>query len=133
MANPTMTVERYLPARHYEMLCRWLHFYDQEPLDPVFLPPTGFVVDGLAMGFLVRTDTGLAHLEPLLANGYAPRPARDAATDLVVAAILEEARTLGFRIVQGATTLDAVVERALRHGFTVGDERYRHVLRVLDE
>jgi hypothetical protein len=131
MANPTMTVQRYEPARHYEVLCKWLHFYEVDPIDEAFLSPTGFVVEGFAMGFLVRTDTKLALLEPLVNNGYAAAPQREAATDLVVLAILDEARAQGFRVVEGNTILDAVVKRALRLGFTLDEHRYSVITRVL--
>lgn len=130
-APPTMKVERYLPERHYETLCKWLHFYDAEPIEPDFLPPTGFVVEGLAMGFLYRSDTKMAQIETLVANVYAPVEERDMATDLVVTALIEEARAAGFRTLVGTTKLDAVVKRALKHGFTVDDGPYRLVTRVL--
>jgi hypothetical protein len=124
MANSMLRVERYEAGRHYEALSKWLHFYDLAPIDPAFLPPTGFVVEGIAMGFLVRTDTKLALLEPLVNNGYAPVAEREAATDLVVLAILDEARAQGFRVVEGNTNLQAVVSRALRLGFTLDENRY---------
>lgn len=130
MGEP-QTVERYQPERDYPTLCAWMRFYDLEPIVPEFLPPTGFVVQGLAMGFLYKTDTRIALLETLVSNGYAPRAQRDAATDAVVAAILEAARAGGFHIIQGYTTVGAVVDRALRHGFTVDDGPYRIVTRVL--
>jgi hypothetical protein len=131
MANPTMIVQRYEASRHYQMLSKWLHFYDAAPIDEAFLAPTGFVVEGIAMGFLLRTDTKRALIEPLVNNGYAPAADREAATDLVVLAILEEARAQGFRVVQGNTVLDAVVARALRLGFTLKEKRYRVVTREL--
>lgn len=131
MANPTITVERYAPARHYEVLCKWFHFYDLPPVDEDFLPPTGFVAEGLAMGFLVRTDTKLATMEPLVSNGYAPLAERDAAMDAVVLALLEEAKGLGYRVVEGFTTIEGVVARGRRLGFEVDDDRYVHLTRVL--
>jgi len=131
MANPTetvtMTIEKYDPARHYEMLCKWLRFYDMELIEAAILPPTGFVVEGLAMGFLYKSDGKLAQIETLVSNGYAPREARDAATDLVVEAIIVEARASGFAVLQGITHLDAVVQRALKHGFTLAEQPYRIV------
>lgn len=123
----TMTIEKYNAARHYEVLCKWLSFYDMEPIEAAHLPPTGFVVEGLAMGFLYKSDTKLAQIETLVANGYAPREARDAATDLVVEAIIAEARASGFAVLQGVTQLDAVVQRALKHGFTLDEQPYRIV------
>lgn len=131
MANSTMVVERYQPERHYPTLCKWLHFYQLEPIEEAFLPPTGFVVEGVAMGFLVRTDTKLAIIEPLVNNLYSPAAERERATDLVVLAVLEEARALGFHRVEGSTTREVVVARALRLGFTVEAERYHMVTRVL--
>jgi hypothetical protein len=131
MANPTITVQRYQPARHYEVLCKWFHFYDLPPIDEDFLPPTGFVAEGLAMGFLVRTDTKVATMEPLVSNGYAPLAERDAAMDAVVTALLAEAKGLGYRVVEGFSTIDAVIARGRRLGFAVDAERFWHLTRVL--
>jgi hypothetical protein len=131
MANPTktmtMTVEHYTPERHHATLCKWLSFYDMEPIEAAHLPPTGFVVEGLAMGFLYKSDSKAAQIETLISNGYAPREARDAATDLVVEAIIAEARASGFLVLLGITSLDAVVQRALKHGFALDEKPYRIV------
>jgi hypothetical protein len=126
-----MKVERYDPERHRQWLRAWLDWHDERPVAPELLPPTGFVVPELAMGFLYETDAKVALIEVLISNPLASREARGQALDVVVETIIEEARTRGFARLLGYTALPAVVSRAERHGFSVGAERYTLVTKVL--
>jgi hypothetical protein len=126
-----MEVLRYDPAQHRGWLRAWLDWHDERPVTPELLPATGFVVPDLAMGFLYRTDSGVALIEVLLSNPMASRELRSEALDAVVTAIIDEARAGGFTRLLGYTALPAVVSRARRHGFEVGAEPYTLVTRVL--
>ena len=126
-----MKVERFQPERHYPPFCAWTRWYEIAPLPLQFLPQSGFVVEDVAMGFLYRTDSKLALIENLSANPMLPRETRTLGLDAVVAAIAEEARALGFEVLVGYTNVNAVIERALRHGFTTDDEKFQVVTKVL--
>ncbi len=126
-----MQVQRFDPTLHYDAFCAWTRWYQMTPLALPFLPPTGFVVDGVAMGFLYKTDSKMAWIENLSANPVLPREQRTCGLDLVVAAIIEESRAQGFEVLIGYTNVQAVIDRALNHGFTTDPERFQVVTKVL--
>ena len=112
-----MPVERYDPQRHFEDFTAWYAPRLEAPVGPEFLPKVGYVVPGLAMGFLYQTDSAIAHIEGLVANPGAQGQARTQAIDEVVIAIIDEAKRLGFKTLHGLTELPVIVERAKRLGF----------------
>lgn len=120
-----MKVEPWDAARHFESYRKWMNFYDEFPSGPEFMPPSGFVVEGLAMCFLIRTDARVALIEGLLGNPWLPRAQVDPALDAVAAAVISLARAEGFRVLQATTQVEAVVERAKRLGFRVDPSRYQ--------
>jgi hypothetical protein len=126
-----MKVERFQPTLHYATFCDWTRHYEMTPLPVQFLPQSGFVVEGVAMGFMYRTDSKLALIENLAANPKLPRDTVTAGLDAVVSAIADEGRALGFEVLIGYTNVNAVIQRALRHGFTTDDEKFQVVTKVL--
>ena len=112
-----MTVERYEFARHYGDFTRSYHKHVPTVVGPEFLPKIGFVKPGVAMGFLYQTDSAVCHIEALVANPNVSGAERTKGIDEVVMAIADEARKLGFKAMQGSTSLPAIVERAKRLGF----------------
>ncbi len=126
-----MKVERFEAGRHYETFCKWTRWYELTPLPIQFLPQSGFVVEGVAMGFMYRTDSKMALIENLAANPVLPRETVTQGLDRVVEAIAAEGRALGFEVLIGYTNVGAVIARALRHGFTTDDEKFQVVTKVL--
>ena len=129
--EPAMKVERFQAELHYPAFCKWTRFYELNPLPLQFLPQSGFVVEGVAMGFMYRTDSKMALIENLSANPMIPRQTATRGLDAVVTAIAEEGRALGFEVLIGYTNVEAVIQRALRHGFTTDDEKFQVVTKVL--
>ena len=82
-------------------------------------------------GFLYQTDSKLAQIETLITNPLRGKEERSAALDLVVEAIITEARAKGFTHLMGYTTAQAIVDRAVKHGFEVEAEKYTQVLKLL--
>src|SRR5258705_9376147 len=103
-----MTVDRYDPLKHYLTFASWYAPRVATVVGPEFLPKVGFVVPGVAMGFLYQTDSAVAHIEGLVANPKVSGEDRLRAIDEVVHAIIGEARKLGFKVLQGTTSLRAV-------------------------
>ena len=126
-----MKVERFQAALHYETFCKWTRWYEMKPLPIQFLPEAGFVVEAVAMGFMYRTDSKMALIENLAANPMIPRETATQGLDLVVEAIADEGRKLGFEVLIGYTNVNAIIQRALRHGFTTDDEKFQVVTKVL--
>ena len=83
------------------------------------LPPTGFMVDGVAACFLTKTDSGVALLEAYVTNRLASPQDRDAALDVLTTELIHEARDCGFTSLIAITTDMGLCARAVeRHGFT---------------
>jgi hypothetical protein len=131
--NPaeSIKVERFQPELHYASFCKWTRWYEMTPLPLQFLPQSGFVVENVAMGFMYRTDSKMALIENLTANPMVPRVTATQGLDAVVEAIAAEGRSLGFEVLIGYTNVAAVIQRALRHGFTTDDEKFQVVTKVL--
>jgi len=121
-----MTPIPYDPALHYAQFESWLKVRD-DSMPPESLPQTGFIIPGKAAGFLYRTDSCIAMIENLVAAPGLSKEERSEAVDLVVKAISDEAKKLGFSVLLGYTQLDAVVKRAERHGFVHVDSGYHIV------
>jgi len=81
------------------------------------LPEVGYIVEGMAVGFLTQTDSRIALIEILLANPKTEQKTRDRALDAVVWSLEEAAAERGFLSVVGVTRIDAVKQRALKNGF----------------
>ncbi len=126
-----MKVQRFQAALHYATFCEWTLYYGIPALPIQFLPQSGFVIDDVAMGFMYRTDSKLAWIENLAANPTLPRETRTLGLDAVVAAIVDEGRALGFEVLIGYTNVGAVIERAVRHGFTTDEEKFQVVTKLL--
>lgn len=126
-----MPVERYDPQRDYEDFKAWYAPRLDNPVGPEFLPKVGYVVRGIAMGFLYQTDSAVCHIEGLVANPAVKGSERNAALDQVVLAIISEARKLGFKTLHGQTELLAIVERAKKLGFQADPVPQHSVLFVL--
>jgi hypothetical protein len=126
-----LPVERFVAASHYEMLAGWWRGHGQEPPPLEVLPKVGFVVPGYAAGFFYRTDSTVAIVEWLLANPDAETTQRSEALDRVCAAIIEEARALGFKLLTATMTSAAVIRRAQAHGLSVLPGNYTALCRTL--
>ena len=106
----------YVHALHFDELLSWFVARDA-PLEPESLPKVGFIIPGKAAGFLYQTDSNIAWIENLVASPTLNREERSESIDLIVLAVAEEARRLGFKVLVGFTELDVVMERAQRLGF----------------
>jgi hypothetical protein len=81
------------------------------------LPKVGFIVPGVAAGFLVQTDGGFAMIEHLVGNPEVPDWQRSNGLDAVVSKLCEHGVKLGYSRILGITRLGVVKQRAIRHGF----------------
>ena len=123
--------QRFVLQLHYEMFVSWWRALGQPPPPVEALPQSGFIVPDAAAGFLYRTDSCLAVVEGLIANPQLSGALRSQAIDLVTAALIDEAKRLGFKNLTASTTSSAVVTRAQSFGFSVLPGLYRVVARIL--
>ena len=83
------------------------------------LPPVGFMVRGVAAGWLIQTDTAMALLEHFVSNPGVPILARSDALESICIALVHEARGLGFSHVVVLPSDRSIERRVLRLGFQV--------------
>jgi len=91
------------------------------------LPRIGFLVPGVAVGFIYQTDSSLVLLDGFVANPALPYGQCSRALDEITGALLRAAVELGPRTAVVITALDPVAAHVKRFGFRP-DERAHTVL-----
>lgn len=88
-------------------------------VQPGDLPTVGFIVPGIAGGFLMQTDTNSCIFEPFIANPESYGQDRDEALIQIMQDLLNAAKDKGYKRVFGFSTHPGMVSRALSLGFTI--------------
>lgn len=97
---------------------------------PIF-PKYGAIVDGVAAGFLVRTDTGYAMLEAFFGNPKASVVSRARAFKRIVSHLLEIAKREGYVMVLGSTGNKAIIDAAVKDGWNIYDTQHTRIYKEL--
>jgi hypothetical protein len=95
----------------------WYRQYGMPELTLNSLPKTGFIVEGIAAGFLFITDANLALMDAYIANPEASKEERKQALDKVTDALLEQARLSGINRVLALTKREVIEERCQNYNF----------------
>lgn len=111
-------IRRYLDS-DYEQLQSWQHARGLNMPDKIYLSNIGFIVPNKASGFLYTTNSSIAHLEMLMSNPNINKKDRDEAINTIVLAIVDTASLMGFKVITSTTTIEAIKQRSLTHGFTI--------------
>ena len=114
-----------------EVMC-WLskHSFALPPEN--MLPvKTGFIVEGIACGFLYITNSSLGWLEWVFSNPEKPKEERDQALDLIFNKAQERAKELGISALFSAAGIPAYAKILERNGFKETDKNVSHYLKVL--
>ena len=82
-----------------------------------YLSKTGFIVPDTAAGFLYRTDANFCIFECFIGNPKKTSEERDAALNSIVAALIGEAKEMGFKEVYGFATSQSMIRRGFEQGF----------------
>jgi len=86
-------------------------------LIPSLIPPVGFIVPGIAAGFMISTNTTAAILEPFIANPEVSEWERDTALRYILDKLVEQAAFECNTHVFGFSTSQTMIRRALDMGF----------------
>lgn len=118
-----------MKVREYEesdfaSIQRWLHKWNHEKITSEQLPETGFVVPGVAIGFVRMVEGNMAIFDSMVSNPYASQRLRHNALDDLVGHIMAHLKADGVTKVLAFTVDDGTLTRAKRHGF----KQLRHTL-----
>lgn len=80
-------------------------------------PKTGYIIPGVAAGFLFLTDTPVAIVDCYIASPYADSDKRNDALDIITHALIASARSNGCKIIKCDSAIEAIKNRAIRLGF----------------
>lgn len=112
---------RYTPDQYNEVNS-WFKQHKGVDIPEQFLPPTGFVVSGIAAGFLIKTDCNVCFLEPFIANPKADKEVRSTAIASIVESLEKEAKSLGYRFIYGIATAPTMIKHGTDRGWlNMGD------------
>lgn len=125
-----MIVRRYEP-KDFEQIRSWGKQYGAEYSADQF-PEVGFIVDDVAAYFLYQTDSMCCWLENMVAKKDVDNHVREQALELIIDAILKEAKERGFKVAHASTNRYAVALRAKKYGARV-DPMHMHLTLNLNE
>lgn len=125
-----MNVRLYENSDYSEVAGWWL---DQNwPIIPQdHLPEFGFIVPGIAAGFLYKTDSNFALLEFVIANPNSSKEDRANALDLVIENLILLAQELGFKSIFSSVTHPKLIDRYVNHGFIITDKNMTNLIRSI--
>lgn len=101
----------------YPTLKKWLGDRNLGDIPKDYLPEVGLIVPGLAVGFLLTTDTPLAFLEYFVSNPLANQDDRQEAIYQIAKELIEYAKHIGVEIVQMNSTAKTIIDQAVNLGF----------------
>lgn len=85
--------------------------------DRSLFPPTGFIVDGIAAGFLYFTDSRIGIIDCYISNPHTEAKTRSDALDMITDALIAKAKAHGCRLVKCDSKIEATKKRAISSGF----------------
>lgn len=95
----------------------WLDDRGQAGISGLVLSRTGFIVPGVACGFLYATDSRICFLDFYISNPLADRQKRSEALDAITVKLIETAKEREYLIIMGASSYNTIQERCEKFGF----------------
>ena len=126
-----MRVERYTHKKHLPLLTKWLshHGMSVPPLE--YFSDTGLVVDGVVIGFLFLTNSGVAWVDNLAADPKCPVGRKREAVDRLVRELEDIARFYGKSALTGIGNSFPTRLAFERNGFAPLRTGYTHYMKEL--
>lgn len=110
-------MRRFSKDEDYAMLRTWYVYRGKDAIPIDSLPKVGFIINGVAAGFLMQTDTKSCILEPFISNPNKSVEERDNALTGLLDRLVKEAKLLGYTHVFGFSTSPTMIKRAHNQGF----------------
>lgn len=115
-----MVVRRFR-VKDFETMKEWYKGYGLHvtPNQNVFFPKTGYVVEGVAAGFLYMVQIiPVGYLDGYIANSKASKEDRSKALDMITEMLIALAKIKRLKHLKCDTQIDSIVKRAEKFGFT---------------
>lgn len=112
-----MKIRRVDLDKDLDTINEWFRGWDQPEMIRCTLPECGFIVEGVAAGFIYLTDASMAILEGFVANPALIHEERDAALDEITKRLMLYAKEKEKILLMAYTTRPEISDRAKRHGF----------------
>lgn len=125
-----MEVRKYERYEYYTLV-EWWNQHNWKAPSINMLPKTGFIVENVCAGFLYKTDSEIAWLEFIISNPNSDKEERSKGLDLVINALLEEAKISGFKAVFTSVEHKKLIERYKEHGFIETDKDMTNMVKRL--
>jgi hypothetical protein len=125
-----MLVERWDPEKHLDILTGWLRAREEaeDAGPPGLYPPTGFVVDNCAAGFLFVTNAPLiGYIDGIATDPHVTSRRRYHAIEALLAVLLNESRHHGIRLLCAATAVVGLSGMGQQFGFKVLGHGYQYL------
>jgi hypothetical protein len=116
-----VSVVRWNPDEHLELVEGWMRERGQDfvPGKRSFYPPTGFLVDNAAVGFVYLTNaSGVCYIDSCITDPRSPRARRRQAVATLLAALVTEGFEKGAELIAFFTEHASLIDIGKAHGFT---------------
>ncbi len=123
-------IENFSYEEHLPILGRWLAHWGILPPPRHLFSDLGFVVHGVAIGFLFTTNSGSAYIDHIVANPNATVIARDAALNDLFNHLMVVAESKGCGFLTAMTRIPKMKSRIESIGFT-SDKDYTVFYKIL--
>ena len=104
---------------------RWLQGHGAIPLDDDDTPPLGFMVDGVAAGFLFQTGTRIGFIEMFCGNPEASRSDVYQGLELVLREAVAASRAVGIRRLITMTCRPSIAKCLRERGFEQAEGQWQ--------
>lgn len=126
-----MNVQELPTSEIYGTTCTWWGENGWPVVAPLMLPPTGFIVPGMCVGYLYETNSGVALLEWIVGTKNADKAQRSLAIDILIKTMIVSAKERGFKALFTSTKNKSLINRYEKQGFLKTDTESTNLVRAL--
>lgn len=105
----------------------WYSLRQMTPMRADIIPKVGYIVEGVAAGFLYQTDSSMCLFDGFIANPLAERHEREEGLDKITDALISQAEKLNFYSIVAMTKHEVIRERCRKYHFAPKGEYHVYV------
>lgn len=111
------TLMKRYDSSMYNEVSKWFKEHRGDNIPEDLLSEVGFIIPGVAVGFLIKTNTSMCLFEPFITNPEASKEDRDWALAFIVTCLEHEALRLGYKSCYGIATAPTMIEHGRKLGW----------------